>query len=257
MKKDGLARQRQHSEIQFFDKKAKRLEEADQGPQGEKGEEWLDILGIRNDVAGKDVLECACGLGPLTVVLARTAGTVNSFDISPESVKATERRVKEQGFQNVSLKVVPMEELPYEDAAFDLVVGLFILHHLADLEKAIRQISRVLKPGGKAVFYETNASNPMLMFWRRHLAGRWGIPKLGSQDEHPLTQKDYKIIASAFDGKAIFSYPNFRFFGKLYFQLFRRVRIVRPVFRGLDRLIWWCFPFFRKYSYQVMVTLVK
>lgn len=251
-------RHRQASEKAFFDNKVRPARQTEvAGQHGGKGEAWLDILGVRWDLPGKDVLECACGTGRFTVILADKARSVTSFDISPESVDITRSRVARHGCQNVKVQVCAMERLPFMDQSFDIVVGLFILHHLADLGQGIAEISRVLKPGGKAVFYETCASNPILMFWRRHLAGRWMIPKLGSPDEHPLTRNDFAVISSAFDGAAEFCRPRFRFFGKLYFQLFRRFQWARPAFLRLDGFLGRAFPYLKQYSYQVMVVLKK
>lgn len=258
MPEPAKIRERQRAEKRFFDEKATRKKGAqEEGIHAEKRRMWLDVFGIQAELSGKDVLECACGTGKITTVLAEQAQSVKSFDISPESVRSTKQRVERNGLKNVQVQIAAMEELPYKDESFDIVVGLFVLHHLADLEQAIRQVFRVLRPGGKAVFYETSAGNPILMFWRQHVAGRWGIPKLGTQDEHPLTKANLKTISSAFHGTTEVSYPRFRFFGKLYFQLLRNFRIARPVLVGLDDLICRCFPFVRQYSYQVMVTLTR
>jgi len=258
MKQSSDAREIQRSEREHFDHKMTReINVLEEEMDSKKGQMWIDRLGLQGGLRGKSVLECACGAGKLTTVLAEQAKSVRSFDISPQSVRITMQRVEKKHLTNVKVDVASMEELPYEDESFDIVVGLFILHHLADLEQGIRQVFRVLKPGGKAVFYETSGGNPILMFWRKHLTGRWGIPKLGTKDEHPLTRADLETIASACRGTTKVSYPRFRFFGKLYFQLLSSVKIVRPLFEGLDTAVHTCFPFFRKYSYQIMITLTK
>ena len=244
--------QRWQAEREFFDKKV-----TEQGVGADEGRAWLDLLGLNGTLSGQDVLECACGTGNLTLMLAQQARSVRSFDISSQSVSTTKARVESSGFGNVQMEVAAMEELPYKDASFDVIVGLFILHHVADLEQSIKEIFRVLRSGGRGMFYETSSVNPLLMFWRRHLAGRWGIPKLSTQDEHPLTRSDLETISSAFGGITRPSHPRFRFFGKLYFQLFRRFKMLKPIFEGLDNAIYRCFPSLRKYSYQVMITLIK
>lgn len=258
MRQSTDAREIQRSEREHFDHKV--AEEAgvlEEDMDSLKARMWLDLLGLERKLQGRNILECACGTGKLTTVLAQQAESVRSFDISPQSVKITRQRIEKKHLKNVKVEVASMEDLPYQDESFDIVVGLFILHHLADLEQGIRQISRVLAPGGKAVFYETSGSNPILIFWRKYLTGRWGIPKLGTKDEHPLTKEDLETIASTFGGTTIVSYPRFRFFGKLYFQLLQNFKIAKPLFEGLDNVVYRCFPFFRKYSYQVMVTLIK
>lgn len=258
MKQSGDATEIQRAEREHFDHKVtKGLLVLEDEMDSRRAQMWIDILGLQGGLRGKNVLECACGTGKLTTVLAQQAKSVRSFDISPQSVKITRQRLEMKHLKNVKVEVASMEDLPYQDESFDIVVGLFILHHLADLEQGIRQISRVLAPGGKAVFYETSGSNPILIFWRKYLTGRWGIPKLGTKDEHPLTKADLETIASTFGGTTIVSYPRFRFFGKLYFQLLQNFKIAKPLFEGLDNAVYRCFPFFRKYSYQVMVTLIK
>jgi ubiquinone/menaquinone biosynthesis C-methylase UbiE len=258
MKRYSDARTIQRSEREHFDHKvAQEANVLEEDMDSQKARMWLDILGLEGALRGRNVLECACGTGKLTTVLARQARSVRSFDISPESVRITTQRIEKEHLNNVQVEVASMEELPYEDESFDIVVGLFILHHLADLEQGIKQIFRVLRPGGKAVFYETSGSNPILMFWRGRLTGRLGIPKLGTKDEHPLTTADLETIASAFRGTTKISYPRFRFFGKLYFQLLQGFKMARSLCDGLDNAVYRCFPFFRKYSYQVMVTLIK
>lgn len=258
MKQLSCAREIQRAEREHFDHKMIReISVLDEVMDSRKRQIWIDMLGLQGQLRGKSVLECACGAGKLTTVLAEQAKSVRSFDISPQSVRITRQRVEKKGLTNVKVDVASMEELPYEDESFDIVVGLFILHHLADLGQGITQVFRVLKPGGKAVFYETSSGNPLLTFLRNHLTGRWGIPKLGTKDEHPLTRADLETIASAFRGTTKVSYPRFRFFGKLYFQLLRSVKMVKHVLEGLDTAIQVCFPFLRKYSYQVMITLSK
>ena len=74
---------------------------------------------------------------------------------------------------------------PFRDGTFDYVTGVFILHHL-DLRRAVPEIHRVLRPGGKAVFVENSAYNGFLMLGRALLTGRFGIHKSSSKDEYPL-----------------------------------------------------------------------
>lgn len=253
------------SERHFHDKVAEEERESPQQIAAARrvAERAVKLMGLWDELQGRSVLECACGTGRLTVVLAQRAENVSAFDISPECVHATQVRADREGLRNVSLQPAAMEALPYEDGTFDFVVGFFILHHLADMEKGIREVSRVLKPGGRAVFFETNAKNPILMFCRRHLAGRMGIPKLGTPDEHPLTDEDYRTIASTFDGAMTVSHPHFRFFGKLHFQLLGRLadRAFFPkteaFCESLDSGIVKLFPFLRRYSYLGMVTLTR
>lgn len=76
-------------------------------------------------------------------------GTIT--DISPGMVKVAVRNGESLGL-DVTGNVADAEALPFEDASFDLVVGHAVLHHIPDVELALREVLRVLKPGGRFVF---------------------------------------------------------------------------------------------------------
>lgn len=76
-------------------------------------------------------------------------GTIT--DISPGMVEVALRNATTLGL-DVNGEVADAEELPFEDCSFDLVVGHAVLHHIPDVELAIREVLRVLRPGGRFVF---------------------------------------------------------------------------------------------------------
>ena len=83
------------------------------------------------DLDGREVLEYGCGLGELTVLLARSGARVTTFDLSPASVDFTRRRAERDGVADrVRFVVAAGESLPFPDASFDLAVGKAVLHHL-------------------------------------------------------------------------------------------------------------------------------
>jgi len=98
-------------------------------------------------------LEIGAGTGYFSLNLLQ-AGTVRSAtctDISP-GMLATLRGNAERLGLAVETVATGAEELPFEDGAFDLVLGHAILHHIPDLSKAFAEFHRVLKPGGTVVF---------------------------------------------------------------------------------------------------------
>jgi ubiquinone/menaquinone biosynthesis C-methylase UbiE len=97
-------------------------------------------------------LEIGCGTGffTLNLLLAGVLGEAHVTDISPGMVAVAERNARDLGLR-VEGRVADAESLPYDDATFDLVVGHAVLHHVPDVELALREVLRVLKPGGRFV----------------------------------------------------------------------------------------------------------
>ena len=98
-------------------------------------------------------LELGCGTGFFTLNL-KLAGVIDEghvTDLSPGMVDVAQRNARSLGFE-VDGRVADAERLPYDDDTFDLVIGHAVLHHIPDLDLALREILRVLKPGGRFVF---------------------------------------------------------------------------------------------------------
>ncbi|TSE00994.1 class I SAM-dependent methyltransferase [Skermania sp. ID1734] len=98
-------------------------------------------------------LELGCGTGffLLNLMQAGVAATGSVTDLSPGMVKVALRNAEHLGLP-VDGRVADAEIIPYEDETFDLVVGHAVLHHIPDVEQALREVLRVLKPGGRFVF---------------------------------------------------------------------------------------------------------
>ena len=111
------------------------------------------------NIAGRDgwpygkTLELGCGTGFFLLNL-KLAGVIDEghvTDLSPGMVEVAQRNASELGFE-VGGRVADAERIPYEDGTFDLVVGHAVLHHIPDVEQSLREVLRVLKPGGRFVF---------------------------------------------------------------------------------------------------------
>jgi ubiquinone/menaquinone biosynthesis C-methylase UbiE len=98
-------------------------------------------------------LEIGAGTGYFTLNMLR-AGMIEEAtcsDISPGMLSALEGNAQRLGLQ-VNTQIADAEELPFDDARFDLVFGHAVLHHIPDLEQALREFARVLAPGGTIMF---------------------------------------------------------------------------------------------------------
>jgi ubiquinone/menaquinone biosynthesis C-methylase UbiE len=212
----------------------------------------FDLLG---DVAGTSVLDAGCGQGDLTVLLARRGAHVAALDLSPGMVDVARRRAALQlpAGRMPQFHVAPLERTGLGDASVDTVIGRFILHHI-DVALGAAELRRVLKPGGRAFFAENSGANPILGVARDHLAGRFGIPRYGTEDEHPLKRHDIEAMQQHFREVRL-HHPVFDFFKLLDRQVFkyRRPRVSRACNFLDDRLQ--DIPAARPWSYRVVVEL--
>jgi SAM-dependent methyltransferase len=144
---------------------------------------------ILGDCKQKRVLEYGCGYdGGDAFVLQRHGAYVIGIDISPFAIqKANKIAKKKDVCKNVFFVACDAENLKFPDDYFDLVVGRGILHHL-DIDRAAKEICRVLKPNGKAIFLEPLGYNPLIALFR------FLTPQLRTPDEHPLMRKDIETI---------------------------------------------------------------
>lgn len=99
---------------------------------------------------GMRLLDVGCGPGSITVGLARVVapGEVVGVDIGPVQVEAARALATEEGVANVRFEVGSVYALPFPDASFDAAFAHTVLEHLADPVAALREVRRVLKPGG-------------------------------------------------------------------------------------------------------------
>ncbi len=201
-------------------------------------ESWIEpALACLGDLSGKQVLDYGCGHGMAAVVLARRGAQVTAFDLSGGYAAEAARRAHANGVR-VQVVQANAEQLPFAQACFDAIWGNAILHHL-DLRQAGREIHRVLRPGGVAVFCEPWGENPLLRLGR-HLAapGEHHTP-----DERPLRREDLAFLQAIFPYLETHGFQLFDSLRRLAPMLSRRLHLVTLDRMLLDRLPWcafWC-----------------
>jgi glycosyltransferase involved in cell wall biosynthesis/ubiquinone/menaquinone biosynthesis C-methylase UbiE len=240
----------------FHDSLARRLDQAATTPAQPDD---LDRALFRRlgPLDGCRVLELGCGSGDLTLQLLERRAEVVAVDLSSEMLDIARRRAA-RFVPNASLELVaaPVEATTLPDESFDLVVGKWILHHV-DVGQAAAEVARVLRPRGVGLFIENSGRNLLLRLAREHLAGRFGIPRFGTKDEHPLVERDYQLLRERF-ARIELLYPDFFFFTLLDRQILRhRWRGPSRAISAMDRALGRRLPWVRRYSFHVLVELEK
>lgn len=106
--------------------------------------------------AGSRVLEAGCGIGAQTVILAQNSpgAAITAIDISQDSLRRAEERVRAAGFAHVTFRQADIFNLPFGLASFDHIFLCFVLEHLADPLAALAHLRPLLKEGGTITVIE-------------------------------------------------------------------------------------------------------
>src|SRR6516162_6179935 len=138
--------------------------------------------------AGMQLIDCGCGPGSITVDLARAVapGEAIGIDIRADALTHARTLARERGIANVAFQAASVYQLPYADGSFDAAFACAVLQHLAAPLAALRELRRVLKPGGVIGVADGSSTisfryptNPFLQAWdklrgleREHNTGR-------------------------------------------------------------------------------------
>jgi ubiquinone/menaquinone biosynthesis C-methylase UbiE len=121
---------------------------------------------LQAQVAGRGdarVLDLGCGAGHVSFHVASAVAQVIAYDLSQQMLDVVAAAASERGLDNVSTVRGAAESLPFDDAEFDFVFSRYSAHHWSDLGLALREVRRVLKPGGLAAFIDVmSPGSPLL-----------------------------------------------------------------------------------------------
>jgi ubiquinone/menaquinone biosynthesis C-methylase UbiE len=129
----------------------------------------LEKMGGR--VEGMRILEVGCGRGIGTELLFKRFGAkeVHALDVDPDMIAKARRRLSAYSAERLKLAVGDVTALNAEDGTYDAVFDFWIIHHVPDWQKAISEIRRVLKPGGRFFFQEVTSHALNRLFYRLFL----------------------------------------------------------------------------------------
>lgn len=182
---------------------------------------------LLGDVRGRRVVDFGCGAGGNTVLLANRGAELWGVDISEDLIRLAARRLRVNGRAGAAQFVVgSAHELPFPDGAIDVLFGIAILHHL-DLARVSREVHRVLRPGGRAIFQEPVRNSRAIRVLRALIPYR--APDV-SPYERPLTDAELRLFAAGFAS------VRARAFGLPHVALGQVLPIVRKRVNPLYRL---------------------
>ena len=124
---------------------------------------WMPELMGFDQFAGARLLEVGCGMGSDLLQFARGGAVCTAIDLTPRSIAITRERFALYG-EKANFMIADSERLPLSANSFDVVYSNGVLHHTPDTAGAIREVHRVLKPGGIA----------KVMLYYKHSFNYWG-----------------------------------------------------------------------------------
>lgn len=130
------------------------------------------------------LLDVGCGTGFYFPVLMEYFDYLIGTDISNKMLLELQKElIQKNNYQNIDLVNCAGEALPFKDNMFDVVFSIDVIHHLRDIDITIKEMHRVLKPGGFFVIVEPNMLSPVMLLAH-------AIPK----EERKATSRSYSFI---------------------------------------------------------------
>ena len=203
------------------------------------------------DVRGKRIVDFGCGSGANSVLLANRGAHVWGIDISEDLLRLARRRLAVSGRDGGATFIAgSAHDMPFPDQSIDVVFGIAILHHL-DLDLVSREVLRVLKPGGRAIFQEPVRNSAVVRFVRSLIPYR--APDI-SPYERPLTDEELKRFATGFQKWSV------RAFALPHVQVGQVLPIVKSYWAALyelDRKLLHRLPWLARYASIRVISLTK
>jgi 2-polyprenyl-3-methyl-5-hydroxy-6-metoxy-1,4-benzoquinol methylase len=199
---------------------------------------------LLGSVKGCRVLDYGCGQGEEATYLAKMGAQVTAIDISPVGIGLTKARAKLNGVgDRVSAMLMRCDPTEFPSESFDVIHGFGILHHIG-LQIGLVEIKRLLRPGGRGLFFE-------------HMGNSKTIERLRPKEkdytkgERPVTWKEVQEIRQEFS----------KFLARPFHiasRLRKRVQLLnRPVVKRVDHAILSALPFMRHFASGMVIYLEK
>lgn len=246
---------RKQKEIEYYDREAEKPEPeikeagslADFNPFLLSSYRYLYKL-LKEKCKDKIVLDYGCGKGIHLVKLARVAREVVGIDLSEKSLEMAKKRIQKQGIKNAKVILMDAEKMEFEDNSFDVVFDGGTFSSL-DLDKALPEIWRVLKPQAVLIGIETFGHNPLTNLKRK--ANVKSGKRTEWAAEHIVKTKDLEKISQYFNKKEIYYFHLISWFVFPFLNL-PFGEILLKIGEWLDKVLMRIFPFLKRYSFKIV-----
>lgn len=171
--------------------------------------DWLGnatdkMLEMGNITSGQRVLDIAAGAGEQSITVAEKigpSGYVLATDISPKILEYARQMADKAGLKNIETKVMDGENLTLEDETFDAIISRVGLIYFPDQQKALKEMRRVLKKGGKiaAIVYSTPEKNKFFSIPVSIIRNRAQLPPPLPGQPGPFSLGTPGVIEKAFE----------------------------------------------------------
>ncbi len=130
--------------------------------------EILQRLAVRlADYPDASVLDMGCGAGHASFVAAQNVSAVVAYDLSAQMLDVVAQAAEARQLKNVpAARQGYAESLPFADNALDIVIHRYSAHHWHDVGAALREVNRILKPGGRLIVMDVmSPGHPVRDIW--------------------------------------------------------------------------------------------
>ncbi len=202
---------------------------------------------VMEESRNRTVLEYGCGNASLGFDIAPIAKDVIGIDISEVAIHEAQRLAAHKHLTNTKFVVDNAESMRQADRSVDVLVGSAIVHHL-DIPRSMREVRRVLRDGGIAIFAEPLGHNPAVNWYRNR------TPEMRTADEHPLLARDLRDMAGGFKSIKV---TYFGLIAPILGFVSKETNAAKPLTKfvwALDKAI--CnLPFVRRYAWYCVIEL--
>ncbi|MGZ6441808.1 MAG: class I SAM-dependent methyltransferase, partial [Pseudobdellovibrionaceae bacterium] len=189
----------------------------------------LNLCGAK---APAKIADLGCGSGIFSSILSDKGFDVIGVDISPGMIKLAQEKFPKSKYRTEFI-VGDVESLPFADASFDAILLSGLLHHLPDPSLCIKEVYRILKPGGVFTAFDPNRENPF-MYLYRDKSSPFYSSKGVTANERPVLAQELAMQFSevGFEVKTEFiSNLQYRYIASA------AMRVLLPVYNYLDAVL--------------------